>query len=91
MGLEACLADTGDLALVGQLAEADTADAVVTQVSVGAAADLAAVVLTSGELLLLLLLEDHRCFSHFSFSLLELFQKSDIVFKENDIRFLKQF
>ena len=41
---EGSLANAGDLALVGQLAEADTADAVVTQISVGAAADLAAVV-----------------------------------------------
>ena len=42
--LERSLTDAGDLALVGQLAEADTADAVVTQIGVGAAADLAAVV-----------------------------------------------
>jgi len=42
--LPAGLADTGDLALVGQLTEADTAYAVVAQVSMGTAADLAAVV-----------------------------------------------
>ncbi len=59
-----CLTNTRDFALVGQLTEADTADTVLAEVGVGAAADLAAVVLTSGELLLLLLLEDHRCFSH---------------------------
>ena len=48
--LERGLADAGDLALVSQLAEADTADAIVTQISVGTAAQLAAVVLTGGEL-----------------------------------------
>ena len=37
------LADTGDLALVSQSAEADTAHAVVTQVGVGTAAQLASV------------------------------------------------
>ena len=42
--LPGSLAHAGDFALVGQLAEADTADAVVAQVRVGAAADLAAVV-----------------------------------------------
>ena len=44
------LPHAGDLALIGQLPEADTAHAVVTQVGVGAAAELAAVVLASGEL-----------------------------------------
>ena len=48
--LERSLADTGDLALVGQFPEADTADAIVTQIGVRAAADLAAVVVASGEL-----------------------------------------
>lgn len=48
--LEAGLANSGDLTLVGQLSEANTADAVVTKVSVGTAAYLAAVVLTSREL-----------------------------------------
>ena len=61
---EARLAHAGDLALVSQLTEADTADAVVAQVSVGAAADLAAVVLTSRELCRSLLLENHRFLCH---------------------------
>ena len=39
---------TGDLALIGQLPEANTADAVVPQVSVGTAAQLAAVVAAGG-------------------------------------------
>ena len=47
--LPGSLADTGDLALVRQRAEADTAHAVVTQVGVGTAAQLAAVVLTGGD------------------------------------------
>ena len=64
--LPGSLADTGDLALVRQRAEADTAHAVVTQVGVGTAAQLAAVVLAGGILRLALLLEDHRFLSHFS-------------------------
>ena len=62
------LLDAGNLSLVGQLAEADTADAEITQVRVRAAADLAAVVSTGRELRLRLLLEDHRLLSHLSFS-----------------------
>ena len=58
-GLPGSLANSGDLALICQLAEADAADAVVTQVSVGAAADLAAIVLAGGELGRSLLLENH--------------------------------
>ena len=54
-----------DLTLVGQVTEADTADAIVSQVSMRTAADLAAVVLTGGELGGLLLLQDHRFFSHY--------------------------
>ena len=50
------LLHAGDLALIGQLAEADTADAVVAQVSVGTTAELAAGVFTGGILLRLLLL-----------------------------------
>ena len=64
--LERSLTHAGNLALVGQFTEADTADAVVTQVSVGAAAQLAAVVLASGELRRSLLLQDHRFLSHLS-------------------------
>jgi len=55
---------TGDLALVSQLTEADTAYAVVTQVSVGSAADLAAVVAAGRVLSLSLLLQNHRLLSH---------------------------
>ena len=58
------LLHAGDLALVSQLAEADTADAVVAQVGVGTAAELAAVVAAAGELGLALLLENHRFLSH---------------------------
>ena len=39
-----------NLSLVGQLPEADTADAVVPEVSVGTAADFAAVIAAAGEL-----------------------------------------
>ena len=42
--LERRFSDAGDLALVCQLTEADTADAVVAQIRMGTAADLAAVV-----------------------------------------------
>jgi len=59
LGLPGSLPDAGDLALVSQLTEADTADAIVTQVSVGAAADLAPVVAAGGKLGLSLLLELH--------------------------------
>jgi hypothetical protein len=50
------LLHTGDLTLVCQFTEADTADAVFTHVSVRTAADLASVVFSGRELLLLLLL-----------------------------------
>ncbi len=62
--LPASLADTGDLALVSQLTEADTAHAVVTQVCMGSAADFAAVIAAAGELGLSLLLQDHRLLCH---------------------------
>jgi len=57
--------NAGDLALICQLTEADTADAVVAEVSVGTAADLAAVVLTGGELGAALLLKNHRFLCHY--------------------------
>ena len=60
--LERSLTHAGDLALVGELAEADTANAVVAEVGMGSAADLAAVVAAGGELVSSLLLQDH-CFS----------------------------
>ena len=64
--LEAGFADAGDLALISQFAEADTADAVVAQIGVRTTADLAAVVLTGGELSRSLLLQDHGFLSHLS-------------------------
>jgi len=57
--LPAGLLNAGNLALICQLAEANTADAVVAQVGMGTAADLAAVVLTGGVLGGLLLLDLH--------------------------------
>ena len=62
--LERSLADTGNLALVSQLTEADTADAVVTQVSVGTAANLATVVSAGGVLSGASLLDFHRSLCH---------------------------
>ena len=53
------LAHSGDLALMCQFAEAYTANAVVTQISVGAAADFAAVVLSCGEFCRKSLLDFH--------------------------------
>ena len=57
--LEACFANTGNLTLVCEFAEADTADAVVAKISMGTTADLAAVVLSGRELCGCLLLENH--------------------------------
>ena len=61
---EAGFPDAGDLALISQLTEADTADAVIAQVGVGAAADLAAIILAGGELRRSLLLENHGFLCH---------------------------
>jgi len=63
--LPASLSYAGDLSLVSKLAEADTADAVLTKISMGTAADLAAVMLTGGELLRSCTLKDHRFLCHF--------------------------
>ena len=63
--LERSLAHTGDLALVSQLTEADTADAVVPEVSMGTTAQLAAVVLAGGELGRTSLLDLHRSLCHY--------------------------
>ena len=63
--LPGCLADAGNLTLVREFSEANSADAVVTQISMGTAADLAAVVVAGGELGFFLLLENH-CFSSHS-------------------------
>jgi hypothetical protein len=56
---EACFADAGDLSLIGEFAEADTADAVVAEIRMRTTADLAAVVSASGELSRSLLFKDH--------------------------------
>ena len=69
--LPGSLAYARDLALVSQLAEADTADAVVPEIGVGTTAQLAAVVLPGGELGLSLLLQDHGFLSHNFSSFLE--------------------
>ena len=53
------LLNSGDLALVGEFSEADTAYAVVTQIGVGTTADLAAIVLSGRELRRSLLLDFH--------------------------------
>ena len=57
--LPGCLSYSGNLALVSELTEADTADTVLTEVSVRSATDLASVVSASRELRLSLLLEYH--------------------------------
>ena len=62
--LPRCLLNAGDLALIGALTEADTADAEITQVSMGSAADLAAVVAAGGELVSSLLLQNHSFSCH---------------------------
>ena len=62
--LERSLTHAGDLALVSQLTEADTADTVVPEIGVGTAAQLAAVVLAGGELGRTGLLDLHRSLCH---------------------------
>jgi hypothetical protein len=57
--LPRCLLYSGNLASVSKLAEADTANAILTKVSMRSATDLASVVSTSRELRLSLLLEYH--------------------------------
>ncbi len=63
--LERSLTHAGDLALVSQLTEADTADTVVPEIGVGTAAQLAAVVLAGGELGRTGLLDLHRSLCHY--------------------------
>ena len=58
----------GNFALVRKFSEADTANTVFAEVSVGTTADLASVVLTGGELLLFLLLVNHGLLCHFAYS-----------------------
>jgi len=57
--LPGCLSYSGNLALVCELTEADTADTVLTKISMRSATDLASVVCASRELRLSLLLEYH--------------------------------
>ena len=57
--LPGSLADTRNNTLVGEFAEADAANSVLTEISVRSAADLASVVLSRAELLRSLLLDDH--------------------------------
>ena len=64
--LPAGLPDPGDLTLVGQLTEADTADAVIPEIGMGPTANLAAVVAAAGVFGLGLLLQDHSFFRHSS-------------------------
>src|SRR5699024_12846353 len=73
--LPGSLLDARDLALVGQLAEAHTADAVLAQHRVGPAADAAAGVCAGGELCRAGLLELHRQLCHFGNLLPYLFSK----------------
>ena len=54
--LPGCLFNAGDLTLIGQLSEANTADTVVSQICVRTAANFAAVVAAAGKLSFLLLL-----------------------------------
>ena len=63
--LERSLTHAGDLALVSQLTETDTADTVVPEIGVGTAAQLAAVVLAGGELGRTGLLDLHRSLCHY--------------------------
>ncbi len=63
--LERSLTHAGDLALVSQLTEADTANTVVPEIGVGTAAQLAAVVLAGGELGRTGLLDLHRSLCHY--------------------------
>ena len=53
------LLNAGNLTLVSEITEANTADAEFTEVCVGTSTDLTSVILASGVLLYLLLLEYH--------------------------------
>ena len=65
--LPACLLHAGDLSLVSEFTEADTADAVLTQNRVGTTAHTAARVGAGGKLGLFLRLDDHALLSHVYF------------------------
>ena len=60
--LPACFLHAGDLTFVRQLSEADTANAVLAQISVRATADFASVVRSGGIFRRSCLLNLHRCF-----------------------------
>ena len=64
--LPAGLPDTGNLALVSQFTEADPADAVIPEIRMGPASELAAVVAAAGVFGLGLLLQNHSFFCHSS-------------------------
>ena len=54
----------GNLSLISQFAEADSADTIFSEVCMRTAADPAAVIFSCGELLLALLFDFHCCLSH---------------------------
>src|SRR5699024_1890344 len=64
LGLPACFLHTRDLSCVGQFTEANSADAVFSQVSMLTSADSAAVIFSGREFLFALLFDFHRCLSH---------------------------
>ena len=66
--LPAGFLNAGDLTLVSKLAEADTANAEFAEIAVRSTTNLAAVVFSCGEFLLLLLFEYHCFLSHFKSS-----------------------
>ena len=55
---------SGDLALVSEVTEANTADTELTEIRMRASADFATVVSSGGELRCSLLLNDHRSLCH---------------------------
>ena len=65
--LPACFLDAGDLSLVSKLSKTDSANSVLTEVSMGSSAKLASVVSSCGKLCRTLLLLNHCCFSHLYF------------------------
>ena len=64
MKLPGSFLHTGNLALVGQFTEANTADAIFSQISMRPTADFTAVIMSGAELRRSLLFVNHRFFSH---------------------------
>ena len=62
--LPACLLYARDLAFVSELTEADTANAIFSQICMWTSTDSAAAVFSCGEFLFALLFDFHCCFSH---------------------------